>query len=123
MESIFSTLPITSELLHSIGFATSNKQMPESGVRSINTMKQYIRSIHKIQSEIGGGEQGVFASRETNYVIEEVIKILGVPVEPTTTRYECEEEDKENEEDMIFIPARWLIPVFNPLLTKHLAAL
>jgi hypothetical protein len=87
-------------------------------------MKQYIRGIHAIQSEIGGGEQGVFDSRETNEAIAEVEKILNAPIvalEPIRTRYKCEEEVKE--EQVIFLPAHLLIQVWRYLLIRLIRSL
>jgi hypothetical protein len=81
-------------------------------------MKQYLRSIHKLQGD-HGGEQGVFGSKETNEVIAEVSEILSArakQVESTDLqpklRYTCEEEVEEiEEEQVVYIPARLFLQV------------
>jgi hypothetical protein len=111
-------------------------KVPGSSIRSISTMKQYLRSIHKIQLEFGGDGQGVFESRQTNEVVAQVVNILDIPGKELEaprskrsmrTRYNCEEEDKDveegeedvnyEEEGMRYIPASLLLPVFYLVLT------
>jgi hypothetical protein len=81
-------------------------------VKSSNTLKQYIRSLHKIQQENGGGGQGVFESRETNEVTAQVVEILDGSLKELKvlrTRYNCEEDGED--EGVISFPARLLLPV------------
>jgi hypothetical protein len=85
-------------------------------------MKQYLRSIHRIQLEIGGdGSGSVFECSETSEVVAEVVEILDITAmapKAMRTRYNCEEEDKDDEEGMIYIPARLLFPVCHLILNN-----